>query len=95
MDKGWARLMFEQTFKNVDDGSPCRVRAQPDRRADTGWHLGRRSILEPPQIDHARALIEGRESPLAVAREISVGEFTFDCALKGSKRASHVARTIV
>jgi hypothetical protein len=41
-----------------------------------GVHLGRRPSLAPAQVDHARALIERRESPRAVARTMRVGKST-------------------
>ncbi len=49
-----------------------------------GVHLGRPSILEPSQINHARALIEGGESPRAVAHTMRVGKSTLYRALKGA-----------
>ncbi len=47
-----------------------------------GVRLGRRPSLAPPQVDHARALIERGESPRAVARTMHVGKSTLYRALK-------------
>jgi DNA invertase Pin-like site-specific DNA recombinase len=49
-----------------------------------GAHLGRPPVLEPAQIDHARALIEKGESPRVVARTLRVGKSTLYRALKGA-----------
>ena len=49
-----------------------------------GTHLGRPALLEPSQVDHARALIESGESPRAVARTMRVGKSTLYRALKSA-----------
>ena len=53
-----------------------------------GVRLGRRPSLAPPQVDHARALIERGESPRAVARTMRVGKSTLYRALRTKDRRS-------
>lgn len=47
-----------------------------------GVKLGRRKRLTEPQVRHARALIDGGESPSAVARSLNVGRSTLYRALQ-------------
>lgn len=47
-----------------------------------GVHLGRPPVLALTQVNHARALIEGGESPRNVARTMRVGKSTLYRALK-------------
>ncbi len=49
-----------------------------------GVQLGRPALLEPAQIDRARALIDSGESPRTVARTLRVGKSTLYRALKGA-----------
>lgn len=47
-----------------------------------GVRLGRRKSLTEPQVRHARALIDGGESPAAVAKSLQVGRSTLYRALQ-------------
>ena len=59
-----------------------RTQAGIQAAKERGVRLGRRPSLAPPQVDHARALIERGESPRAVARTMHVGKSTLYRALK-------------
>lgn len=63
-------LIVERTQAGIQAAKRC------------GVHLGRPSRLEPAQIDHARTLIDGGESPRSVARTLRVGKSTLYRALK-------------
>jgi DNA invertase Pin-like site-specific DNA recombinase len=47
-----------------------------------GARVGRKPALTPPQVAHARKLVENGESPAAVARSLKVGRATLYRALK-------------
>lgn len=86
--------MFEHAFKISTMGAHAEFeRSLIVKRTQAGILSGRRFLSL--QIDHARALIEGGASPCAVARAMRIGKSTLYRALKGSERATGVARTTV
>lgn len=59
-----------------------RTRAGVEAAKKRGTHLGRPSALNAAQVRHARALIEGGESPGSVAASLGVSRSTLYRALK-------------
>ncbi len=58
-----------------------RTRAGMKAAKARGVEVGRKRVLTPAQISHARQLVEQGESPSAVARSMKVGRSTFYRAL--------------
>lgn len=59
-----------------------RTRAGLTAAKRRGVRLGRKPVLTPAQVVHARCLIDGGESPRTVARTLRVGRTTLWRALK-------------
>jgi DNA invertase Pin-like site-specific DNA recombinase len=59
-----------------------RTRAGMHAARARGARVGRKPALTPPQVAHARKLVENGESPAAVARSLKVGRATLYRALK-------------
>lgn len=70
-----ALVEFERSL--IVERTQAGIRAAKKR----GIHLGRPTVLTPPQIDHARSLIGNGESARAVARTMRVGKSTLYRAL--------------
>lgn len=69
---------FERAL--ISERTQAGVRAAKAR----GVKLGRRPTLSRGQVQHARALIDGGESPALVARTLKVGRSTLYRALRSS-----------
>jgi DNA invertase Pin-like site-specific DNA recombinase len=62
-----------------------RTRAGLKAAKRRGAQLGRKPVLTSAQVTHARRLIDGGESPKAVAKSFQVGRTTLWRALKSKK----------
>jgi len=57
-----------------------------------GVDVGRKPALTAAQVSHARLLIDGGESPSAIARSLKVGRSTLYRALQGAARSGNASR---